>query len=231
MKLSLAFSLLSLATVLVSCQGTQSVNNQSSEPAKTGRKSFEEWCKEKDSLTEKMVKISDSRGYQPVSAKKTIEALLEQSGTQDCKLAESKLKSLLELNLTSKQITDVAPLASLTNLTTLDISRNGIIDVTPLASLTNLTNLGLSSNSISDIRPLASLTNLTVLGLVENQISDVKPLARLTKLTELYLEVNKITDVTPLASLTNLTKLTLGTNPIFPEKFCPLKKESVCDFK
>eukprot|EP01044_Picomonas_judraskeda_P005280 COSAG03_NODE_494_length_7432_cov_9.546707_2_plen_306_part_00 len=126
----------------------------------------------------------------------------------------ASLTALTELDLGNNQITDVAPLASLTALTELDLGDNQITDVAPLASLTALTDLGLGANQITDVAPLASLTALTELVLGGNQITDVAPLASLTALTDLNLAYNQITDVAPLASLTALTGLYLGGNQI-----------------
>ncbi|CEK40127.1 immunoglobulin-like domain-containing protein [Paraclostridium sordellii] len=118
-------------------------------------------------------------------------------------------------NNMSNQISDISPLAGLTNLTTLSLRGNfKVSDISPLAGLTNLTNLSLEYNQISDISPLAGLTNLTTLFLWHNQISDISPLASLTNLTNLALSENQISDISPLASLTNLTKLQLFQNQI-----------------
>ncbi|GHU61511.1 hypothetical protein AGMMS49983_01370 [Clostridia bacterium] len=118
------------------------------------------------------------------------------------------------LDLSEKNISDISPLASLTNLTDLILWGNNISDISSLASLTNLTILGLGGNEISDISPLASLTNLTFLGLHQNNISDISPLASLTNLTELNLEQNRISDISSLKKLKNLQYLQLGGNPL-----------------
>jgi Leucine-rich repeat (LRR) protein len=76
-----------------------------------------------------------------------------------------------QLFLDINQISDLSPLASLTNLTRLGLSQNGITDLSPLTSLINLTDLGLYGNQISDLSPLASLTNLTRLDLEQNPLS------------------------------------------------------------
>ena len=114
----------------------------------------------------------------------------------------------------SNDISDLTPLAGLTNLTTLSLGDNAIVDLTPLAGLPKLTRLSLSDNSIADLTPLAGLPNLTTLWLGENSISDLTPLADLTNLTTLWLSENSISDLTPLAGLTNLTWLSLGENSI-----------------
>ena len=91
---------------------------------------------------------------------------------------------------------------------------NQISDITPLAQLTQLTWLYLDANQISDITPLAQLTQLRVLLLGGNQISNINPLSGLTELTDLYISFNQITDVSPLEGLTSLNFLWIRENPI-----------------
>ena len=123
--------------------------------------------------------------------------------------------NLTELYLyDSHSISDISPVASLTNLTSLGLGGNPMSDISPVAGLTNLTSLGLGHNQISDISPVAGLTNLTSLGLGHNQISDISPVAGLTNLTSLYLRGNPISDISPVAGLTNLIELYLGENSI-----------------
>ena len=58
------------------------------------------------------------------------------------------------------------------DLTRLSRPKEGITDISPLAGLTNLSTLRLNSNQITDISPLADLTNLTRLLLGGNKITD-----------------------------------------------------------
>ncbi len=124
------------------------------------------------------------------------------------------LVALKTLFLQRCDITDVRPLAALTNLETLILDFNQLTTVRPLAALTKLKTLSLDYNQITSVRPLAPLTNLVALGLIDNQIADVRPLATLTNLGFLQLDDNRIADVRPLATLTNLTWLTLWYNQI-----------------
>ena len=120
----------------------------------------------------------------------------------------------------SNTISDISPIAGLTNLTGLQLSGNSISDIDPLASLTNLTyldlSLELSGNSIADISPLRGLTSLTQLYLSFSGISDISALRDLTSLTYLNLNENNLTntDISDLSGLTNLTGLNLGGNDI-----------------
>ena len=120
-------------------------------------KSFAQWCQQKSSV--------------PAATRHTIDVLLKKAATNNCQAADSKLRSLTRLELNSNRISDVKPLAALTNLKALLLNSNQISDVKPLAALTNLDNLALSENRISDIKPLAGLTKLTNLFLKLNPIS------------------------------------------------------------
>ena len=110
----------------------------------------------------------------------------------------------------TNSISDVSPLAALTQLTTLSLAYTGVSDISPLAALTQLTWLSLDATAVSDVSPLAALTQLTTLFLYYTDVSDVSPLANLTQLTTLFLYYTDVSDVSPLANLTQLTTLDLG---------------------
>jgi internalin A len=120
-------------------------------------KSFETWCRQRKSV--------------PAATRHTIDILLEKAGSKDCQEVNSLLKTLTTLNLDGNEITDVKPLAGLTNLIEIDLVDNQITNVKPLAGLTNLTSLVLDGNQISDVKPLTGLTNLTILFLKSNPIA------------------------------------------------------------
>ena len=120
----------------------------------------------------------------------------------------AELTQLTELGIYETKVTDISPLAKLTKLTTLKIRDTLLNDITPLASLTDLRELELYGNwELTDITPLASLNKLTKLGIYGNPIADLSPLKGLSNLEHLHLQSIKITELTPLAKLTNLTTL------------------------
>ncbi|MCL0086428.1 leucine-rich repeat domain-containing protein, partial [Thermodesulfovibrionales bacterium] len=124
------------------------------------------------------------------------------------------LTNLRVLCLWNNDVTNLAPLAGLTNLTMLELGQNQITDIGLLAGLTRLEGLHLSGNQIIYLGPLANLTNLTELNLSENRITDISPLSKLVNLEKLWLENNQIIDLKPLADLTNLFELYLSDNQI-----------------
>ena len=122
-----------------------------------------------------------------------------------------KSLSLIGDNLTSRDLTSIAGLTSLTELA---LGRNSIADLSALSGLTNLTSLGVWDNNLTSLSGIESLTGLTYLDFSDNQVSDLSPLTGLTALTELWMYGNNVSDVSPLTSLTNLTVLMLRDNPV-----------------
>ncbi len=86
----------------------------------------------------------------------------------------------------------------MTGLDWLSLGSNEISDLTPLAGLTQLEDLKLPNNQISDLSALAGLAGLYGLYLPNNQISDLSALAGLAELHFLRLSDNQISDIYPL---------------------------------
>lgn len=124
------------------------------------------------------------------------------------------LTNLAELYLGNNMISDISAVAGLTNLESLYLRNNTISDISPVAGLTNLESLNLNNNTISDISPVAELTNLTTLWLNSNSITDISVVSGLTNLRDVDLLGNTISDISAIAGLTNLEFLVLGDNSI-----------------
>ena len=144
--------------------------------------------------------------------------------------------SLKELYLGGRnRITDLSPLANLTNLTQLHIWHREVadmppvtnLDISPLSGLINLESLVLENSGISDVSLLTELKALQGLGLSANTIEDISPLAGLKKLQRLDLSANNIEDLSPLAGLTNLWELRIRDNPA--TDFSPLTALNLTD--
>ncbi|MGB3239966.1 MAG: leucine-rich repeat domain-containing protein [Geitlerinemataceae cyanobacterium] len=176
---------------------------------------FAEWCFNRNSL--------------PMETQHTVDVMLQKAETKDCYGAQDWLSDQTELLLFRRRLSDLRPLASLTNLQELWLYTNHISDISPLANLTNLTKLWIYDNHIADVTPLTGLTNLTVLSLDDNDIVDASPLATLTNLTVLNLQANEIVEIHSLETLKGLTVLNLKGNPIEKER-CPFKPRSICYF-
>jgi internalin A len=130
-SIALAFSAIALSGNAMSVKAAE---------VRSANKTFADWCRQRASLSPQ--------------AKHTVDVLLQYAETTECDAADRKLSSLTQLTLEFTKITDIKPLASLTNLTGLNLSGSQI-----------------SGGQISDIKPLASLTNLTWLNLGGNPIA------------------------------------------------------------
>jgi internalin A len=185
-------------------------------------RSFKDWCVSKATL--------------PASAQKTVNALLEVAGTQDCQAADNHLRNLSNLNLEHKGLSNLEPISALTQLTSLELQDNQVQDLSPLTDLANLTSLDLSINRISKLQPLIPLTQLYQLRLAQNKITDISPLADLTglyglgltNLGWLMLQNNRIQNVKPLAKLTKIFQLGIRSDSL-RVRDCPLRPISICD--
>jgi hypothetical protein len=111
----------------------------SASPQQPESKSFETWCRQRKSVS--------------AATRHTINILLKEAGSKDCKLVDRQLKTLITLDLSTNKIVDVKPLAGLTNLTGLGLYENQIIDVKSLAGLINLTELDLGNNPLAEPLP------------------------------------------------------------------------------
>ena len=98
------------------------------------------------------------------------------------------------LDLGHQAITDVSLIAKyLPNLKILILADNKISDVSPLASLTQLHYLELFINPIKDLSPLANLKELIDINLCYTRIKDFTPLNELPFLERIWLVGTKVT--------------------------------------
>jgi len=151
---------------------------------------------------------------------------LSNMGLRNADIALLRYMTNLEwLCLSRNEISDLTPIAGLTNLEHLQIAGNTLLsssmrgdgqisDLTPLSGLHSLRHLHLFGNQISDLRPLSNLTNLTYLHIGSNNAIDLTPLSSMANLEQLVLFGNQISDLSPLSSLFNLDHLSASSNPI-----------------
>jgi internalin A len=174
---------------------TPTIAVQSAQP-----QSFAQWCQRKSTI--------------PAATKQTINVLLKIVKTNNCKLADTKLRSGTLLDLRDSRVSDLRPLASLEKLEYLWLSNNQISDLTPLANLRNLRTIDLDRNLVSNLRPLAGLTKVDAVYLDNNQISDLRPLVSLKNVYYIRLNNNQISDLQPLASMSRLSTINLEKSRI-----------------
>ncbi len=102
------------------------------------------------------------------------------------------MTSLINLEISNNNMTDICSLAGLTQLKKLTLSGNGISDINALVNLVNLEEIDLGFNNIADITALEGLTNLKRINLIHNRVEDIEPLAGLVNLNWLMLDNNRI---------------------------------------
>lgn len=87
-------------------------------------------------------------------------------------------------------------------ITEVDLSWANVTDVSPLAVLTELRSLNLLNNlDLTDITPLAKLPKLVELNLSGTLVKSIKPLSALTELRSLVLDCEELRDISPLEGL------------------------------
>lgn len=124
--------------------------------------------------------------------------------------------TLTELDCSSSNIQDLAPLYYLTQLEKLDIGNTSIQDFSPIRSLPDLKELNATFSSALDLRVLAGLKKLEILdisypmyGLVNEQ-----EFIHLESLRELYCNSCQIQSAFNLVSLPSLEVVSLFFNEI-----------------
>jgi hypothetical protein len=129
----------------------------------------------------------------------------------------SGLKKLKKLSLMSNYIENMKDLKGLNELIYLEelnLGFNKITEIEGLDNLTKLQKLWLQNNNIKEIKGLEKLNNLEEILLNNNKIEEMKGLDGLTSLEYLWLDNNQITEMKGLNRLHNLKLLTVSSNKI-----------------
>lgn len=168
--------------------------------------------KQVDKLDDNTLSNLDSLSIAEVIPQYPISSLM---GIENC-------KNLIYLVISSQDVSEILPLASLTKLKYLWLDQKcKISDVNPLSELTELEDLNLNINLITDISPLKNLIGLKMLDLHNNDVRDISPLMNLLNLTSLYLSAwNHIGNSVPLKSLTKLSWVAFDMNNVSDVSLC-----------
>ena len=130
------------------------------------------------------------------------------------------MSSLRWLSIEGNSFTTLEPLLSLTELGALYIGWNeGITDLASLASMTQLNALGLNNTGLSDISWIYNLTNLGWLSMGSNGLGSLElDLANFPQLHTLYVNWNQLSQVA-LQNAQNLSGLSLEGNQLTADDF------------
>jgi hypothetical protein len=116
------------------------------------------------------------------------------------------------------QVQDLTPLARLSRLECLYLHHLPVRDITPLAGLKNLRSVWILDTKVTDVSPLAALHELRSVAIDEQNVADIRPLARLYQLRDLSLDGAPVEDLLPLAQLPKLKYLMLPNSPVSKEQ-------------
>ena len=119
-------------------------------------------------------------------------------------ITDTDMETMGTFDASSSNIVNIQGMEYGINLTSLAMFINQISDISPVAGLTDLTELYLGDNQINDISPVAGLTNLTEVSLNRNRLKEISAVAGLTNLRTLDLGNNGIYDISAVSGLTNL---------------------------
>lgn len=137
----------------------------------------------------------------------------------DGNVYEKELHSLENINLSQREITNLAGIENCINAKSIDLSKNEINNIEPLSELKELTKLNLSNNKIGDnLTPLSELSKLNDLDLSFNGISKIDSLDTLSGLTNLNLNNNHIKDISSLKNMSN-TIYTIMNQSIYTKNY------------
>lgn len=144
----------------------------------------------------------------------------------------SKMPNLKQIFLSMQRITDISPLAGLSNLEVVDVKNNPIADISPLGELKFLKRATLFDTRVTDLSPLSlcpmlseldagklpiqspaafeGLDSLRTLSLSDTTLDTLKGIEAFTQLEDFTVEGVSDSDLTPLLSLPNLKAVSLG---------------------
>jgi LPXTG-motif cell wall-anchored protein len=125
----------------------------------------------------------------------------------------AELTELKELWLMNNQIRDTQGIGALPDLLRANLSGNMISTLQPFASGNQIDSLDLSRNELTSIESIGELPRLQVLTLHNNHLSDLAPVQAFSALSTLYVDVNDVTDLAPLRAL-NLKILGASQNAV-----------------
>ncbi len=113
-------------------------------------------------------------------------------------------------------VTDLSPLAELTQLKELHLYGNAVTSIDALENLSQLTIVDLAQNKLKSIASLRNKPELETLYAESNRIETLPSFESNSKLTSLYLSDNDIEGVTGLSGLSALESLELDSNELGP---------------
>lgn len=124
------------------------------------------------------------------------------------------LSNLQHLQVPNTQVADLTPIALLDNLQILNIFGTEVADLAPIANLVNLQQLQVYNTHVADLTPISQLINLQLLIISNTQVADLAPIANLTNLQQLFISNTRVADLAPIANLVNIQHLNVSSTQV-----------------
>ncbi len=129
-------------------------------------------------------------------------------------LSESDYRAITQLDLEGLEISDLTPLAVLTELEELVLSFTDVESIAPLSQLSKLAWLALAQTKVSDLGPIQHLHHMRSLSLAETLVVNLGPLQGLAQLESLNLRGVLADNIEAIAHLTQLSSLSLASTKV-----------------
>jgi hypothetical protein len=126
----------------------------------------------------------------------------------------AELSELSTLNITGTNVNDLTPLRNANKLRTLKAGNTRIEDITPLKYDIMLEDLDISHTDVSDLSILDILNGLEKLNISYTKVYDLKPIENCPKLTHLFVEGCGINTIQAINKLEKIVSLNVSGNPI-----------------
>lgn len=134
--------------------------------------------------------------------------------------------SLSYLYLDNNPISDLSALTNF-DLKAFSIKNIGLTDITPVACLTQLKELYIDDNNVVTLEPLSVCENLEIISVNNNSISNFNGLEHSLKLSEVFANGNKINSLKGLENATVLSSLSLNDNLLNDISVIPKSKDTL----
>lgn len=131
-----------------------------------------------------------------------------------------------ELYIDNNPVSDISALENL-NLNVLSLNSTGLSDVSPLAKITNLRELYINDNNIETLTPLNNCEGIQIISVNNNKLSNLSGLEHSLKLAEVYAQSNNINSLEGLENATILSTVNLNDNILIDVSVLSKSKETL----
>ncbi len=126
----------------------------------------------------------------------------------------AELSELRILDCSNTKVSDINPIRNLNKIKELNISGTNVTDISNLKYANVVQNFRADNTKIKDISAVAFFKDLNSLSLANTDVNDITPISSCVNLTNLNLSGTQISDLTPLADLLKLYDLDISNTSV-----------------